>query len=121
MGRRNYVEAEKKQQSPMLPIIGFVVILIVGGAAFLVSPRVVTWLGTTHFSLGGLITVLPIAFPKGWSPLANQLAVTAFMFILLFTIVMSGILFFIGKSVVGETDVNLDDIRREKQRKMRGR
>lgn len=121
MGRHNYVEAEKKQQNPMLPIIGFVMILILGGAAYLISPVVVTWLRTTHFSLGGLITVLPIAFPKGWSPLANQLIVAAFLFILLFALVMSGMFFVSGKSAVGEDDVSLDEIRREKQKMMRRR
>ncbi len=121
MGRRNYAETGEKKQNPMLPIIGFVVIVIVGGAAFWASPRMVTWLKTTQFKLGGLITVLPIEFPKGWSPLANQLAVTAFLFILIFTIVMSVMFFFTGKAAMGESDVSLDEIRREKQKQMKRR
>lgn len=119
MGRRNYVEADKKQQNPMLPIIGFVIMLIVGGAAFWVSPRMVFWLKTTQFKIAGLITVLPIEFPEGWSPIANQLAVTTFLFILLFTVVMAGILFLTGNTAMGETDVSLDEIRREKKKMMK--
>ncbi len=121
MGRHNYVEAETRKQHPMAPIIGFVIMLVVGGVAFLLSPRMVWWLKTTHFKLAGLITVLPIEFPKGWSALANQLVVTLFLFVLIFALVMTGILFLTGKSAMGEKDISLDEIRREKQKKMKGR
>lgn len=121
MGRRNIIEQEKKQQNPMLPIIGFVVMLVVGGLAFWASPRMVWWLKTTKFKFAGLIKVLPIEFPKDWSPLANQLAVTSFLFILLFTLVMAVMFFLTGKSAVGDTDVSLDEIRREKQKMMKRR
>ena len=121
MGRQNVVQQEEKPQNPLLPIIGFVVILIVGGAAFWVSPRVVWWLQNTNFKLAGLIKVFPIDFPKGWSPLANQLAVTLFLFIILFTIVMSALFFVMRVPGSDETDVSLDEIRREKQKMMKRR
>lgn len=116
MGRQNITVQEEKPPSPLLPISGFVLMLIVGGLAWLLSPRMVVWLKTTQFKLGGLLQVLPIEFPKDWSPLANQLAVTAFLFILFFTLVMSALFFVIGKSSLGENDVSLDVIRREKQK-----
>src|SRR5512137_1492163 len=122
MGRHNYVEADTKKQSPILPIVGFVIILAVGGLGFWISPRVVTWLKTAKFALlGGLLPVLPIQFPKDWSPLASQLAVTAVLFLFIFTLVMTVMFFAMGKSTQGEMDVNLDDIRREKQKQMKGR
>lgn len=122
MGRQNIVQVEEKPPNPILPVLGFVLVVVVGGLAFLVSPRVVVWLKTTHFSLAfGLLPVLPIKFPQGWSPLTNQLVVTAFMFLVIFTLVMSTILFVTSKSAVGETDVNLDEIRREKQKRMKRR
>lgn len=71
MGRQNITVQEEKPPSPLLPITGFVMMLIVGGLAWLVSPRAVVWLKTTQFKLGGLIKVLPIEFPKGWSALNN--------------------------------------------------
>ncbi len=121
MGRQNIIQQEEKPPNPLLPIIGFVLFLVVGGAAFLASPRMVTWLKTTHFKLGGFIPLLPMEFPKGWSPLANQLAVTLFLSILFFTIVMACLFFLMKPPGTGETDVSLDQIRREKQKMMRRR
>lgn len=121
MGRQNIVQKEERKQSPMLPIIGFVVFLIVGGIAFLVSPAMVKWLSTTTFKLGGFIPVLPISFPKGWPPIADQLAVTFFLFIVFFTLTMATLFFFMKVPGQNESDVNLDDIRREKQKRMKRR
>ena len=121
MGRQNIVVQEEKPPNPLLPIIGFVTLLGVGGVAWLVSPRVVVWLKTTNFKLGGLLEVLPIEFPKGWSPLANQLVVTAFLFIVVFTLVMACLFFFMKPPGTNETDVSLDVIRREKQKMIKRR
>jgi hypothetical protein len=121
MGRRNIIEADTKKQNPMLPVIGFVIMAIVGGVSFWASPGMVRWLKTTNFKLGGFVPVLPIEFPEGWPPLANQLAVTLFLFIFIFALAMTVMFFVTGQTGLGENDVSLDEIRREKEKKMKRR
>jgi hypothetical protein len=121
MGRQNIAVQEEKPPSPLLPISGFILMVVVCGLAWLISPRMVVWLKTTNFKLGGLLTVLPIQFPKDWSALTNQLVVTAFLSILVFTLVMSVLFFFMKVPGSNETDVSLDTIRQEKKKMMKRR
>jgi hypothetical protein len=121
MGRQNIAIQEKKPPSPLLPISGFILMVAVCGLAWLASPRMVLWLKSTQFSLAGLLKVLPIEFPKGWSAVTNQLVVTAFLSILVFTLVMSVLFFFMKVPGTNETDVSLDTIRQEKKKMMKRR
>jgi hypothetical protein len=120
MGRRNYTVQEEKAPNPLMPLFGFIVFLIVGGLAFWSSPTVVHWLSTTHFGLvGGMIPILPMEFPAKWSPLAKQAVVSVAMFFVFFAIVMSVLFFFIKPPSASESDVTLDQIRKEKKKMLR--
>jgi hypothetical protein len=119
---QNYqVVDESKRQNPMLGLIGFIVIVLIGGGSFAVSGPVTNYLQTATVVLGASgIKILPIAFPPDWSPLANQLAVTAGLFIVLFVIAM--LIMFIFMTPAGQDDlsVNMNTIRQEaKARKKR--
>lgn len=119
MGRNIKSTEYEKQTNPMLPLVGFVVLLILGGLSFLASPYIVQWLKTTTFSLGGFIKVLPVQFPPNWPLIVDQIAVTLVLFVLFFTIVMIALFSFMKPPGVDETSVSLDTLRREKQQKRR--
>ncbi|MBN1429026.1 MAG: hypothetical protein JXB07_11620 [Anaerolineae bacterium] len=119
MGRQNIIVQEEKPPHPLIPLFGFIIILIIGGLSYMISPRVVHWLKNTHFTLGGLIPVLPIEFPAGWPALAHNLAVTAVLFFGIFTI-GTMMIFFVAKPP-GKKEVDLDMIRKEAQQKRKRR
>jgi hypothetical protein len=117
MGRRNYTVQEDTAPNPLMPLLGFIVFLIVGGLAFWSSPSVVHWLSSAHMSLaGGLLPVLPIEFPAKWSPIAKQLVVSVAMFMVFFTIVMTALFFFMKPPNVSDSSVSLNQMRKEKKK-----
>ena len=97
----------------------FIVFLIVGGLAYWVSPRVVRWLARTHFTLGGMIPVLPIEFPAEWPPIAHNLVVTFALFFVIFAIVMSVVMFMMKPPGTG--DVTIETMRKEAKKRSRRR
>jgi hypothetical protein len=74
----NYQEAEAKKGNPYIALIGFIIIVLVGGISYLAAPMVKTWLTTTSWSLAGT-RVLPIRFPA-WDAMTQDLAVAAGLF-----------------------------------------
>ena len=119
---QNYeIVDERKRQNPMLGLIGFIVIVLIGGGSFAVSGPVTNYLQTATLVLGASgIKLLPIAFPPDWSPLANQLAVTAGLFLVLFVIAMGIMFIFMTPSSQDDTTVSMDTMRQEaKARKKR--
>lgn len=119
---QNYeIVDESKRQNPMSGLIGFIVIIIVGGVSFAISGPVTNFLQTTNLVLGASgIKLLPLTFPADWSPLGNQLAVTAGLFLVMFVIVMGVMFTFMTPSTQSETSVSMDSIRQEaKARKKR--
>ena len=111
----NYEIADaRKEQNPMIGLIGFIMIIVVGGVSFLLSIPLTTYFKTTRLTLGmSGLQVLPLKFPQGWSPLGQQLAVTAGLFLVLFVISMVILFMFMKPSSEDETSVNLDVMRKE--------
>ena len=119
MGRQNIIVKEDKPPNPLTPLFGFIVFLIVGGLAYLASPSVVHWLTTSNIKLGGLIQVLPIEFPKGWSAVANNITVAVVMFFVFFAIAMTVVMFLMKPP--GKDELSLDQLRKEAKKKQQYR
>jgi|GEM_PF-3257556 len=81
---------EEKRPDPLVPFLGFIIILILGGVSWVVSPAVVAWLARTNWVFGTFgWQVLPIHFPENWPPLLSQALIALLIFLLLFTIAMA--------------------------------
>ncbi len=121
MGR--YDEAfGKKEANPFLPVIGFVVMVILAVISYFVSPIIVNWMQTANIPLGATgIQILPIQFPATWSPLGKQLLVSGIIFLISFTAAMILLFMFMRPESAGDYDVNLGDMREEKERRRRKR
>ncbi len=112
---QNFEVVDKsKQQNPMLGLIGFILIVVLGGFSFGVSGPATAWLQTSTVVLGASgINILPLKFPDTWSPLANQLAVTVGIFLVLFVIAMALMFMFMRPASVTEQSVSMHDMRKE--------
>lgn len=115
----NYEVADtSNEQNPMLGLIGFIMLIVVGGISFLVSGPLLHYLTTTDLRLGmSGIKVLPIFFPSTWSPLGSQAAVAFVVFLFMFAIVMIILFMFMRPSNRGDTSVSIDVLRQEKAAK----
>ena len=111
----NYREVSHERTNPLLPVIGFVVILLTGGLAYFSASAVAVWLTRTTWVLGAT-QVLPLSFPSTWSPDIVRLAVAAGMFLLVFVIEMI-LLFIVMGSARGPMDVSIGEMREEKKRR----
>lgn len=116
---RNYQEASTKKANPLLPFLGFLMLVILGGFAFLVAPYVLEFLTSTEWSFGPA-PVLPLSFPPDWPPIAMRSAVAFGLFLVLFAVTMIPIIAMMG-SPEGPTDVSLKEIRDDKKRKVKQR
>jgi hypothetical protein len=115
----NYEVADaSKEQNPMLGLIGFVMLVVVGGVSYLISAPLTTYVTTAHVTLGATgLKLLPVLFPSDWSPLAGQLAVAFFIFLILFIVVMIILFMFMRPSTRSEMSVSVDVLRQEKAAK----
>ncbi len=105
---------KRRKRSPLGPLIGFIVLVVVLGVSFLAAPSAVNWLETAEFTLGAFgWRVLPITFPAEWSPLVIQTVVTLFMALVLFIILMI-IMFALMKPPREELDVEYSAVRARK-------
>jgi hypothetical protein len=111
----NYEQAEttKAVKNAYVPLIGFIVMLIIGVLAWFVSPMVKTWLTTTSWNLASS-TILPISFPGGWDDFTVRIVVALGTFLMIFALAMIPLVLMMG-SPMGETDINLQQIRKEKE------
>jgi len=78
----NYEVVKKRKANPLVPFIGFMVMLVFGVGAYLAAPVVANWLATTSFGLGGT-PILPLRFPSSWPPLVVRLLVAGVVFLVL--------------------------------------
>ena len=115
----DYYDRNRPSGSPLRPLIGLIVLILVGGFSFLVAPSVIRWLTTANVDFVGR-PVLPITFPADWPALVVQLVVALILFIVLFSMSMI-LMMAIMPAPRGELDVDAADVRREKeaQRKYR--
>lgn len=111
----NYREVSNKRANPLLPLIGFVVLVITGGLSYFAAPGVSVWLTQARWVLG-VTQVLPISFPTSWSPATIRLAVAAGMFLVVFVVEMT-LLFVVMGSSRGSMDVSIGEIREERKRR----
>jgi hypothetical protein len=109
-----------KQESPMSGLVGFIILIVVGGFSFLVSGPVQRFLMTANVSLGPA-KLLPIQFPAGWSPLVNQAAVAFGLFLIIFVLAMIVLFLFMKPRTYDERNVSLDDMRKEVEARKRRR
>jgi hypothetical protein len=107
-----------KRGSPLGPLIGFIVLIVVGGLAYLVSPAIVKWLTTTQLTFGSLGQVLPIQFPEAWPEMMTRIVVAVAIFAIVFIIAMIPIFAMVG-TPKGEMDVDLGKVRDERKKKRR--
>ena len=114
----NYEVADSKEQNPMLGLIGFIMLVVVGGISYLISGPFTQYLKTAHVTIGATgLKLLPLYFPADWSPLASQLAVAFFIFLVLFVVAMIILFTFMRPSTRTETSVSIDVLRQEKAAK----
>src|SRR5512139_3372025 len=107
----NYqISDESKRDNPMLGLIGFIVLIVLGGLSFAVSGAAVRFLSTANVVLG-TARVLPIKFPPTWSPLGHQAVVAFGIFMILFVIAMIIMFTFMKPPGTSELDVSLDQMR----------
>jgi hypothetical protein len=104
----------KKKANPMLPLIGFVVMVLGGGFSYLVAPGVINFLQTTTFVFGSFGAILPITFPSEWPPAVLRLVIAGTMFLVIFTLMMV-VIFAITKTPEEESHVDISDVRKEVQ------
>lgn len=106
-------KAPPKKRDPLRPALGFLLLLAVGGLSILIAPAGVTWLESTHLTLGALgWQILPIVFPD-WPAVIKQGIVALLIFGVAFVVLMV-VLFLAMKPPVGETDVSLQEVRARK-------
>lgn len=116
----SYEKEQVEKPNPLLPFIGFVLLIIIVGVSFWLSPDAVQWVQTTHWKMGGRVEVLPLTFPAEWPFIVNQLVVTLVMSIIMFAIAMS-LMFIFMRTSTDEIDVkDLKEFQRSKK-KRRGR
>ena len=112
---------QRSTNNPLGPIVGFFVLLIVGGGVYLASPAIITWLGNTSLTFGAFgWQILPLLMPPSWPPLMQRLVITGFGFMIVFIMVVIVLMLFM-KPEQDEISVNLNDIRREKAARQKGR
>ncbi len=103
-----------KGQSPLGPLVGFILLIVVGGFSVLAAPSVTTWLQTANLTFGALgWKVLPIQFPAGWPPIVSHGLVALVLFGVVFTVLMI-VLFALMKPPTEELDVELKTVRARK-------
>jgi hypothetical protein len=109
----NYEVQDSSANNAARPLVGFVVLVIIVGLSFLISPMTVNFVTKTNLVLGASnIKLLPISFPSEWPPIGAQLVMTVAVSLVLFVIAMI-IIFITIPGVRDDTTVNLDDIRKE--------
>lgn len=115
-------EPEPEQRGGALrPLLGLIILLVLGGASYLAAPPVVNWLGSTDYILEGYgWQLLPISMPSWWGSLLSQVIVAVMLFILSFTLAMI-LLFAVMKPPRSEYDVDLSDVRAEHRKISRRR
>lgn len=113
----NYQQAEKTKaaENAYLPLIGFVVMIILGVIAWFVSPAATEWVTETSWVLV-TTKILPINFPRAWDDFTVRAVVALGTFLLLFALAMIPLVMLMG-SPMGETDISLAEIRKEKEAK----
>jgi hypothetical protein len=114
-------KSTEKKGSPLGPLIGFIMFIVIGGLSYVISPAVVHYAETAHVTFGSFgWKLLPIAFPAGWPDILKNLIVTGLLFLILFVVAMI-ILFSIMKPARGEMDIGLEQIRAQKAKKKKAR
>lgn len=114
---QNFIEAPKaKAGSAWIPLIGFVMLIVIAIISYLVAPLFQDWLTHAKWALAGT-TILPLDFPATWTDEMVRLAVAAMVWLGLFAIGMIVLLLMMG-SPLQETDINLADIRKEKEKQL---
>jgi hypothetical protein len=91
------MQKKDEKAKAFVPLIGFIVLVILAAFAFVVSPRALQWVTTSHLTLG-MFTVLPVSFPGDWPSFVPQLVVAFVIFLALFVVAMIAILPFMGGS-----------------------
>jgi hypothetical protein len=118
----SFIDREEKETNPLLSLIGFVVLIVLGILSFFVSPRIVRWLTTTELKLGALgLPVLPITFPETWPFIVDRLVVTLIMFIIFFAIGMIVWSAIAKPPEIDERDVSIAKLRAEKAKSKKRR
>lgn len=96
------------------PLIGFVILLVVVGGTFLISPGIIRFITTQRVVAGLFGEILPVQFPPGWAYVVQRLVVTGFGGIVGFIFVML-FLFAFSSEEVDPTYVDPETIRKEKE------
>ncbi len=81
-------EQPKKRPSAVTPVLGFILLLLIGAGAWFAAPAVIQWLQTTTLSLGYLGDLLPLDLPDEWPPALTQGIIALLLFIFIFTILV---------------------------------
>src|SRR5262245_34586395 len=109
----NYeVVDSSREPNPMLGLIGFIVLLVVGGISYGLSIPVYPYVSKKTMMLGAA-QVLPIRFPPDWTPLMNQLAVAFAIFLILFVISMVLLFVFMRPHTADDRSIDLNVMRQE--------
>lgn len=114
-------ETEPRPGTTFRPLLGLIILIVLGTASYLASPLVVDWLGRTEYVLGRFgWRLLPISMPDWWGSLLSQVIVAVMLFVLSFTLAMI-LLFAVMQPPREEYDVDLSDVRAERRKMGRRR
>jgi hypothetical protein len=116
MGQRFKQEQNRRVTTAWWPLIGFGVLVVLGGLSYALSDLVIGYLTTAHLVIG-TFSVLPLLFPAEWPHIAKQAAVAFVLFMIMFVIAMIAMFSVITPPGEDETTISLADVRADKERR----
>jgi hypothetical protein len=111
---------QKRQHDPLVPLLGFVLLLLVSILAYFAAPGIARWLETTEFSFLSFGQVLPIDIPDAWPDIVVRLVIAGAVFLFVFTILMV-VLMLVMKPPKGEYDIGIQEVRAKKGKRKGGK
>ena len=110
----SFLQKQKTEGNPFLGLVGFVVMIVVGGISFVIAPRAIDFVTTTQFSFG-IVQVLPIQFPSDWPAIMRQLVMTLALFLVFFALLMIPLAAVIKPEIDDkEMEVSIGEMRKKK-------
>jgi hypothetical protein len=109
-------DGEKTGTNPFLPIVGFILMVGIGGMAYLSAPTLRRYAETQRLSVLGT-RVLPMAFPD-WPDVAIHAAIAFVIFVIVFSFAMFiAMLLIPSRRVEDETTKWLEQQQKEKKKR----
>nr|MBN1228548.1 hypothetical protein [Anaerolineae bacterium] len=113
----SHQQIPRKHRNPFIPLLGFILLIVIGGGSYLVAPVATDFLQTTSLSIRTW-SILPLQFPPEWPSLVTHLVVAFGIFFVVFVLLLL-LAFLLMKPPADERDVNIAELRAERDKKRR--